>query len=91
MRARGCLHGVILARSWVFRRGTIKTAYDRLSDDQLVVSKGAAGTFVSSVLPAVPEMAAVVSRLPLPDLYQDLDSVPKLFQVGVPSSGRIPL
>lgn len=71
-------------------RGTIKTAYDRLSDDQLVVSKGAAGTFVSSVLPAVPEMAAVASRLPLPDLYQDLDSVPKLFQVGVPAQDAFP-
>ncbi|WP_226912808.1 aminotransferase-like domain-containing protein, partial [Halomonas sp. 3D7M] len=71
-------------------RGTIKTAYDRLCDDQLVVSKGAAGTFVSSVLPAVPEMAAVASRLPLPDLYQDLDSVPKLFQVGVPAQDAFP-
>lgn len=71
-------------------RGTIKTAYDRLSDDQLVVSKGAAGTFVSSVLPAVPEMVAAASRLPLPDLYQDLDSAPKLFQVGVPAQDGFP-
>lgn len=71
-------------------RGTIKTAYDRLSDDQLVISKGAAGTFVSSALPAAPKVVAAASRLPLPDLYQDLDSAPKLFQVGVPAQDGVP-
>lgn len=71
-------------------RGTIKTAYDRLSDDQLVISKGAAGTFVSSVLPAAPEVIAGATRLPLPDLYQDLDSAPQLFQVGVPAQDGFP-
>ncbi len=71
-------------------RGTIKTAYDRLSDDHLVISKGAAGTFVSSVLPATPKVVAEASRLPLPDLYQDLESAPKLFQVGVPAQDGFP-
>lgn len=71
-------------------RGTIKTAYDRLSDDQLVLSKGAAGTFVSAVLPLAPQVTAATSRLPLPELYQDLDSTPKLFQVGVPAQDGFP-
>lgn len=71
-------------------RGTIKAAYDRLNDDQLVISKGAAGTFVSSALPAAPKEFAAASRLPLPDLYQDLDSAPKLFQVGVPAQDGFP-
>lgn len=71
-------------------RGTIKTAYDRLSDDQLVISKGAAGTFVSAVLPAAPKVVVEASRLPLPDLYQDLESAPRLFQVGVPAQDGFP-
>nr|WP_300309433.1 PLP-dependent aminotransferase family protein [Halomonas sp.] len=71
-------------------RGTVKAAYDRLSDDQLVISKGAAGTFVASVLPALPEMTDRTSQLPLPDLYQDLDSAPKPFQVGVPAQDGFP-
>lgn len=71
-------------------RGTIKIAYDRLTDDQLIIPKGAAGTFVSAVLPTVPKVIAGAMRLPLPDLYQDLDSAPKLFQVGVPSQDGFP-
>ena len=71
-------------------RGTVKAAYDRLGDDQLVISKGAAGTFVAAVLPALPEIADQASRLPLPDLYQDLDSAPKPFQVGVPAQDGFP-
>lgn len=71
-------------------RGTVKTAYDRLGDDQLVISKGSAGTFVASVLPALPEITDRASQLPLPDLYQDLDSAPKPFQVGVPAQDGFP-
>ncbi|MGO1626657.1 MAG: GntR family transcriptional regulator [Halomonadaceae bacterium] len=57
-------------------RGTVKAAYDRLNDDQLIISKGAAGTFVASILPATPNVTERAARLPLPSLYQDLDSAP---------------
>src|SRR5690606_28627888 len=34
-------------------RGTVRAAYERLIDEQLIVSRGAAGTFVAQPLPAV--------------------------------------
>ncbi|MGY8812098.1 MAG: MocR-like pyridoxine biosynthesis transcription factor PdxR [Pseudomonadales bacterium] len=71
-------------------RGTVKAAYDRLTDEQLIVSRGAAGTFVASALPAAPKIAVGIARLPLPELYQDLESAPKLFQIGVPAQDSFP-
>lgn len=71
-------------------RGTVKAAYDRLNDEQLVVSRGAAGTFVATALPTAPALTVETARLPLPELYQDVDSAPKLFQVGVPAQDGFP-
>lgn len=72
-------------------RGTVKAAYDQLNDDQLIISKGAAGTFVVSILPATPNVTDRPTRLPLPSLYQDIDSAPRPFQVGVPAQDGFPL
>lgn len=71
-------------------RGTVKTAYDRLNDDQLIISRGAAGTFVASILPATPKVTDRAVRLPLLNLYQDLHSAPRPFQVGVPAQDGFP-
>lgn len=72
-------------------RGTVKAAYERLADEQLVVARGAAGTFVASPLPAAQtSLDALPARLPLPELYRDFDSPPKPFQVGVPASDTFP-
>ncbi|WP_205598983.1 MocR-like pyridoxine biosynthesis transcription factor PdxR [Halomonas faecis] len=80
-----------LATQLSVARGTVKTAYERLADDQLVIARGAAGTFVASPLPAVQTSPdEIPTRLPLPELYRDFDSSPKPFQVGVPASDMFP-
>ncbi|MGQ7248199.1 MocR-like pyridoxine biosynthesis transcription factor PdxR [Halomonas sp. V046] len=72
-------------------RGTVKAAYERLADEQLIVARGAAGTFVASPLPAVQSgLDNVATRLPLPELYRDFDTPPKPFQIGVPATDMFP-
>ncbi|ALM52585.1 PLP-dependent aminotransferase family protein [Halomonas huangheensis] len=72
-------------------RGTVKSAYERLADKQLIVARGAAGTFVASPLPAFQShLEEAPVRLPLPELYRDFHSAPKPFQVGVPASDMFP-
>lgn len=72
-------------------RGTVKAAYERLNDEQLILARGAAGTFVASPLPvSPPDSEAPAPRLPLPELYHDFESAPKPFQAGVPAQDAFP-
>lgn len=70
-------------------RGTVKSAYERLTDEQVLVSSRSGGTRVS-------DFAGVASRTPssqpdpLPALYQDFFSGPAIFQMGVPASDCLP-
>lgn len=74
-------------------RGTVKTAYERLTDAQLVVSSRAGGTRVSDHR-AVARPVAVQARSVETDLrselYQHFLPGPAVFQMGVPASDCFP-
>ncbi|MGY3859430.1 MocR-like pyridoxine biosynthesis transcription factor PdxR [Aeromonas intestinalis] len=72
-------------------RGTVRAAYERLIDEQLIVSQGAAGTFVAQCLPmdSPPDLGGQPN--PLPELYQHpFGERPRVFQVGVPAQDGFP-
>lgn len=73
-------------------RGTVRTAYERLIDEQLIVSRGAAGTFVNEqILPVAPvEINTRALRSPLPNFFLEFDVVPMPFQMGVPAYDAFP-
>src|SRR5438309_1047439 len=66
-------------------RGTVRVAYERLINEQLVVGLGAAGTRVAErPCPCgKPDWPPEVS--PLPELFHDFAMAPLAFQMGVPS------
>jgi GntR family transcriptional regulator/MocR family aminotransferase len=70
-------------------RGTVKVAYERLADEQIIVSSHSGGTRVSDHVAKVASAAAVAPDPP-PELYQDLFSGPAIFQMGVPASDCFP-
>ncbi|HEY4293297.1 PLP-dependent aminotransferase family protein [Luteibacter sp.] len=72
-------------------RGTVKSAYERLADEQVVVSSGPGGTRVADH----PVRAEFVVRPggtePPPALYAHLLAPPVTFQMGVPASDLFPV
>jgi GntR family transcriptional regulator/MocR family aminotransferase len=66
-------------------RGTVRAAYEKLSDAQLVVSSGSRGTHVAGR----PSVAAAPEPMPEPDSFMELPrdfrSGPAVFQMGVPA------
>lgn len=72
-------------------RGTVRRAYDMLVDSQLLVAKGAAGTFVAAAALSQPPRAAVAATgSALLDRLYDFDTAPLTFQMGVPASDAFP-
>ncbi|WP_322012861.1 PLP-dependent aminotransferase family protein [Paraburkholderia sp. J12] len=71
-------------------RGTVREAYDRLSDAQLIVASRAAGTRVAERPPA--PLAA--EHPPDPGsfmaMYSELTAGPAIFQMGVPAHETLP-
>ncbi|WP_224360264.1 MocR-like pyridoxine biosynthesis transcription factor PdxR [Hyalangium versicolor] len=70
-------------------RGTVKSAYERLADEQVIVSSRPGGTRVAdhpATRLAVPPSDADAP----PELYQHLLAGPAIFQMGVPASDRFP-
>jgi GntR family transcriptional regulator/MocR family aminotransferase len=71
-------------------RGTVRTAYEKLSAAQLIVASRATGTQVAD------RLAASVSQEETPDpgsfmeMYQELTAGPAIFQMGVPAQQAIP-
>jgi GntR family transcriptional regulator/MocR family aminotransferase len=71
-------------------RGTVKSAYDKLADEALVVSAGAAGTRVAEALARPPQPPAIVIRRPLEGWTRGYDLRPLPFQMGVPAQDAFP-
>jgi GntR family transcriptional regulator/MocR family aminotransferase len=72
-------------------RGTVRSAYERLSSAQLIVASRAAGTHVAD-RPSI----AVRQEEEAPDpgsfmeMYQELTAGPSIFQMGVPAHATFP-
>lgn len=84
---------VDLAAQLGVARGTVKTAYERLTDAQLVVSSRAGGTRVSdhsTVAKPVAEQARSIETDLRSALYQHFLPGPAVFQMGVPASDCFP-
>lgn len=71
-------------------RGTVKTAYERLADKQLVVSSSPGGTRVADH-PAKMAFPDPAKTDLLPPLYQDFLTGTSIFQNGVPASDSFPV
>jgi GntR family transcriptional regulator/MocR family aminotransferase len=71
-------------------RGTVREAYQRLADDQLVVAAGSAGTFVSEQPPVEPRADNQPDQSPLSDMFPDFSTAPSVFQGGVPALDAFP-
>ena len=71
-------------------RGTVKVAYERLSDSQMIETFGARGTRVAPR----PQVAAAKPAAPQPGAfmrtYQELTAGPAIFQLGVPALEGLP-
>ena len=71
-------------------RGTVRTAYERLSAAQLIVASRATGTRVAER----PRLAARPEAPPDPgsfmEIYQEMNRGPALFQMGVPAAEIFP-
>ncbi|MBX9635722.1 MAG: PLP-dependent aminotransferase family protein, partial [Magnetospirillum sp.] len=71
-------------------RGTVRAAYERLIDEQLVMGHGAAGTRVAAQAAPNPDPAQPGETAPLTALFHDFDSAPLPFQMGVPAQDAFP-
>ena len=71
-------------------RGTVRLAYERLSDDQLIIASRATGTRVADRPPKI------VGEDEQPDpgsfmrMYRELMAGPAIFQMGVPAQESLP-
>jgi GntR family transcriptional regulator/MocR family aminotransferase len=70
-------------------RGTVQAAYERLSDEGLVFSAGAAGTRAAAVQLTPPPSALEVQR-PLQTLLRGFSQPCLAFQTGVPAQDAFP-
>ncbi|AOB33757.1 GntR family transcriptional regulator [Bordetella sp. H567] len=71
-------------------RGTVRAAYERLVDEQLLVPAGAAGTFVSRHAIPAPPPPSPGDTAPVPDLIQRFSARPMPFQMGLPGQDTFP-
>lgn len=71
-------------------RGTVKAAYETLTDELLVFSAGAAGTRVVERPASRPARAAVEIARPLQTMERGFNLAPLPFQMGVPAQDAFP-
>lgn len=71
-------------------RGTVRVAYERLIDEQLVIARGARGTRVAEQIAPPPRTAPTTESAPQPDLFRQFERAPLAFQMGVPAQDAFP-
>ena len=71
-------------------RGTVRLAYERLIDEQLATSFGAAGTRVADRPAASRAGGRSAETPPMPDLFHAFGAAPLAFQMGVPAQDAFP-
>jgi GntR family transcriptional regulator/MocR family aminotransferase len=71
-------------------RGTVRVAYERLVDEQLAQSFGAAGTRVADRPAASPVPPRTPDTPPIPELFHAFGAKPLAFQMGVPAQDAFP-
>lgn len=71
-------------------RGTVKAAYERLADEQLIVSCRPGGTRVAAYPAKIQARSPLVKADPHPAWYQGFFGEPAIFQMGVPASDCFP-
>ncbi len=83
-----------LAAQLGIARGTVRAAYDRLMDEQLIESAGAAGTFVAYSLPRTRHDEGSSStpaiEPPMQRFFPTFSQLPMPFQLGVPAHDAFP-
>jgi len=72
-------------------RGTVKMAYERLADEQLVVSSGPGGTRVADHPAKATSVASLLRTDSKPALYEDFFFGPAIFKMGIPASDCFPV
>lgn len=72
-------------------RGTVKTAYERLSDEQLVVMSRSRGTCVVDNLPPGRAAKKVPESVPTSELFKDFLFPTGDFQMGIPAGDVFPV
>lgn len=80
-----------LATQLGISRGTVKAAYERLSDEQLVEMSRSRGTCVVDNLPVSSVTHEVPESVPTSELYQDFLFPTGDFQMGIPASDVFPV
>jgi GntR family transcriptional regulator / MocR family aminotransferase len=72
-------------------RGTVRAAYERLTNEELVIGMGAAGTRVAQSPPRRATARSSPEAPPLPELFfYGFGTAPLPFQMGVPSQEAFP-
>lgn len=71
-------------------RGTVKAAYEKLADEELVITAGPAGTRVAQKPAVHVEAPRIEIRRPLEGIVRDFCLPPLPFQVGIPALDAFP-
>ncbi|WP_257556829.1 PLP-dependent aminotransferase family protein [Sphingobium sp. CFD-2] len=79
-----------LASQLGLARGTVRIAYERLSDAQLIIASKQAGTRVATLPPLAPREAMLPDPRPLPEIFRDFSARAGMFQMAVPAQDAFP-
>ena len=71
-------------------RGTVRSAYEKLSAAQLIAASRATGTHVAARPPVTVRKEEAPDPGSFMEMYQELTAGPAIFQMGVPSQEAIP-